>query len=95
MRIANPIKPNQAPRVSAREWVNTRNELSLEALRGRPVVIAWWGMKCGVCQCVPVVRKLASLHKKHERQGLVVMALHVHEGSQSLVDAFCLKRECH
>jgi hypothetical protein len=41
--------------------------------------------------CKGVLKKCANLHKKHEKQGLVILGLHLHKGSIHEVDAYALR----
>jgi len=80
-----------APEIDVREWINTDEEISLARLRGRPVLLMYWGMRCTVCMCRGVLRKCVPLYKKHAKQGLVIVACHIHEATYSEIDALSLK----
>jgi thiol-disulfide isomerase/thioredoxin len=48
--------------------------LSLEKLRGKVVLIDFWGTWCG--PCVKKLPALEALHKKYRDRGLVVIGVH-------------------
>lgn len=64
-------------------------ELSLDSLRGRPIVVNFW-----TTTCVPCVREmpaLAGAAREHEAEGLVVIGVNYGESQervQSFVDEF-------
>jgi hypothetical protein len=81
-----------APKLAAVTWVsNFDEEPSLESLRGRPVLLVFWGMKCDLCMCRPVVRKCADVYAKNARQGLAVLGLQSHDVQAPELDVFALK----
>ncbi|GEM_PF-1448703 len=81
----------KAPAIDAREWVNAEKTPTLEGLRGRPVLLVFWGLRCEVCLCMPVLDKCADLYRKYRSRGLEILGLHVHEASYSEVDVVSLK----
>jgi hypothetical protein len=82
----------EAPKLETVTWCsNLEEELSLEALRGRPVLILFWGLKCEVCMCRNVIKKVVAAHEKFGKQGLAVLGLQTQQAEASEIDVFSLK----
>ncbi len=63
----------KAPEVTAETWLNSA-PLTMEALRGRVVLVEFWTFACRNCKNVePYVRQW---HERYADQGLVVLAVH-------------------
>lgn len=86
----NSFLGKEPPEVSAPAWVNADVPPSLAGLRGRPVLLVFWGLRCQVCHCRPVIRSCAGLHRTYARQGLAILALHMHRVPDEEVEAFAL-----
>lgn len=68
----------QAPEIISDTWINSR-PLSLEKLRGKVVMVEFWTFGCWNCRNIePYVKEW---HKKYEKDGLVVIAIHSPEFS--------------
>jgi thiol-disulfide isomerase/thioredoxin len=65
-----------APTVSADRWINSE-PTSLEALRGKVVLLEFWTFACFNCQNVEPALK--SWHTKYKARGLEVLAIHTPE----------------
>ncbi len=57
----------------ATEWVN--GEVSLEDLRGRPVLVNFWSISCGSCH--QIMEHVKDWHARYGAQGLRVVAVHM------------------
>jgi len=58
---------------SIKGWMNT-SPISLEELRGKVVILDFWGYWCG--PCVGSMPKLMELHDKYNERGLVIIGIH-------------------
>ena len=67
-----------APEIDLRTLAGTRFQLS--ALRGRAVILTFWGTWCPPCR--DELPELAELHRKHHADGLEIVA--VNQGDQEL-----------
>ncbi|MHC5039135.1 MAG: thioredoxin domain-containing protein [Planctomycetota bacterium] len=81
----------KAPDLHIVEWVNFDGEVTLNRFVGRPVLIVYWGLRCQLCLCMPLVRQALEVHKRYAKQGLVVLGCHIHEGTLTEIDALSLK----
>jgi RNA polymerase sigma factor (sigma-70 family) len=73
-KIRKEIGTRPAPALVAREWLNAPGGLELGQLRGKVVLLDFWGTWCSPC-----VRKLPrteELHSKYKDRGLVVIGVH-------------------
>src|SRR6188474_3133812 len=55
-------------------WLNSA-PLSLEALRGKVVLLQFWAFDCPFC--AEATPKVIDWHQKYSKDGLVVIAVHV------------------
>jgi thiol-disulfide isomerase/thioredoxin len=63
-------------------WLNTgwmERGLKLSELRGKVVLLDFWGYWCG--PCVASMPELMELHEKYSERGLVIIAVHDDRGS--------------
>lgn len=71
-----------APELSFSESHNTSSELTLSRLRGKPVLLDFWGMWCR--PCVANLPKVEALHQEYRDQGFAVIGIHSSNGSENL-----------
>ena len=73
MSERNPLV--MAPELSVQQWFNTKSDLTLEKLRGRPVVIHAFQMLCPGCvaHAIPQTQKVQALFGETDLQ---VIGLH-------------------
>ncbi len=62
-----------AREIYATEWLNVPGPVSLQALRGRIVVVEFWATWCGPCRTS--IPHLNELHKQYAKQGVVIIGL--------------------
>jgi len=71
-------KETMAPEIISPTWINSK-PLKLENLRGKVVMVEFWTFGCWNCRNIePYVK---TWHKKYEKDGLVVIAVHSPEFS--------------
>ena len=71
-----------APALDAREWFNAPAPISLADLRGKVVLLDFWGEWCG--PCVEKLPLTETLHAKFKDRGLVVIGVHSAQSSANL-----------
>ena len=70
---APPPTAPELPRLPASAWLNS-DPLTLEALRGRPVLIEFWTFGCSNCRnTLPWLKRI---HSRYGPQGLALIAIH-------------------
>jgi len=78
-----------APEISAKEWINLKNPLTLAGLRGKVVVVEFWATWCGPCvECIP---DLNQLQRKYSGKNFQLLSF-VQEGHQTM-DPFLARRQ--
>lgn len=82
----------KAPAIHATRWFNALEPVDLEALKGKVVLIDFWGTWCG--PCVKNLPHVESLYQKFKDQGLVVIGIHSATGSDRL-ENFLQSEEFH
>ena len=66
----------KAPEIVSRQWLNSE-PLSMQALRGKVVLVEFWTFGCWNCKNVePYIRQW---HQKYQDKGLVVIGVHTPE----------------
>lgn len=71
----NALEGKTPPALAVKEWMNTEGkELKLEDLKGKVVVLDFWGVWCGPCRAA--MPKLRKLYEEHKADGLVILGVH-------------------
>jgi len=79
-----------APTLDGSRWFNTPTPLTLERLKGKVVLLDFWGKWCGPC-----VAKLPATQELHERfkdRGLVVIGVHSVDQAEGLAEFLAAKK---
>lgn len=71
------------PELHVKDWVNTEGkDLKLSGLKGKVVVLDFWGVWCGPCRAA--MPHLKELYAKHREEGLVIIGVHTtNEGEKA------------
>lgn len=71
----NELEGDAPPKLQVENWVNTDGKaLKLSELKGKVVVLDFWGVWCGPCRAA--MPHLKELYEKHKEDGLVVIGVH-------------------
>lgn len=82
-KIRKNLSGGSPPAIDAARWLNS-DELPWDKLKGKVVVLDFWGTWCGPCvKKLPEVQKLAD---KFGDRGLVVIGIHSAEASETCED---------
>lgn len=72
--FASPTAGQPAPPITAGQWLNhTGPPLTLESLRGKWLLLDFWGTFCG--PCLREIPQLNDLHRRLSPRGLVLLGL--------------------
>jgi thiol-disulfide isomerase/thioredoxin len=73
------------PALQVEGWLNTDGkELDLAGLKGKVVVLDFWGTWCGPCRAA--MPHLKELYAKHKEEGLVVIGVHTTNGGDEMAE---------
>jgi thiol-disulfide isomerase/thioredoxin len=73
--LKDSLEGKPAPPLQVEGWVNTDGKpLTLANLKGKVVVLDFWGVWCG--PCLAAMPHLKELYEKHKAEGLVVVSIH-------------------
>lgn len=79
------------PELQVKDWVNTDGrELKLSHLKGKVVVLDFWGVWCGPCRAA--MPHLKELYAKHKDAGLEVIGVHTTNRGEEMA-AFVQEQE--
>jgi len=73
IRAASPPAAPELPSLPAAAWLNSP-PLTLEGLRGRPVLIEFWTFGCSNCR--NTLPWLKAIHERYGPRGLTIIAIH-------------------
>ena len=80
------------PPISAVHWYNTDSPVDLASLRGKLVLVDFWGLWCTPCR--EELPKLADLQRRFAERGLVIVGVHTPQKAEQLPD-FLRKNNVH
>ena len=62
-----------APKLQGTNWLNSANPFALDGLRGKVVLLDFWGINCP--PCIAALPHSEALYKKFQNQGLIVIGV--------------------
>jgi thiol-disulfide isomerase/thioredoxin len=81
----DPLEGKAPPAFYVKEWMNTNGkELRWEDLKGKVVVIDFWGVWCPPCRAA--IPHLKELYEKHKKDGLVIIGVHTTNQGEKMAD---------
>jgi RNA polymerase sigma factor (sigma-70 family) len=81
-KIKKEIGTKTAPALDGQSWFNVSAGLELDKLRGKVVLLDFWGAWCG--PCVEKLPRSEELYQKYKDQGLVVIGVHSANDAEKL-----------
>jgi peroxiredoxin len=81
-KIKKEIGTKPAPTLDGQSWLNTPEGLELDKLRGKVVLLDFWGAWCG--PCVEKLPRSEELYQKYKDRGLVVIGVHSANNAEKL-----------
>jgi thiol-disulfide isomerase/thioredoxin len=79
----DPLEGRRAPALSVHDWYGTQGRtLSLNDLRGKVVLLDFWGVWCG--GCVAVLPDLERIREKYRDQGFEIIGVHTTESGEQM-----------
>ena len=84
-KAKNALENMNPPALAVTNWQNTDGkELTLAALKGKVIVLDFWGVWCGPCRSA--MPHLKELYEKHKDKGLVVIGIHTKSQGEKMAD---------
>lgn len=74
-----------APKLVIQRWFNTDSPQSLQDLRGKVVLLDFWGLWCNTC--VKELPESESLYQTYKNRGFIIIGVHSEKDGQD-VEAF-------
>jgi thiol-disulfide isomerase/thioredoxin/Leucine-rich repeat (LRR) protein len=82
-RALDPLEGRPAPALSVHDWYGTQGRtLSLNDLRGKVVLLDFWGVWCG--GCVAALPDLERIREKYRDQGFEIIGVHTTESGEQM-----------
>ena len=73
-----------APSIVATEWKNAPDTTTLDAYKGKVVLLDFWGTWCS--PCVDKLPKVQKLYEAYKDKGLVVIGVHSKDGADNVTE---------
>ncbi len=83
-KIKREMGDRPAPALAVREWVTPSPAATLADLKGKVVLVDFWGKWCG--PCVKKLPRVEALHAKYKDRGLVVVGVHTDDRADGLTE---------
>lgn len=80
---------DKAPEITAQEWLNTNDSVSLDGLKGKIVVVEFWATWCPPCR--RSIPHLVELNSKYKDKNLVIIGLTDENRREASIDEFISK----
>jgi cytochrome c biogenesis protein CcmG/thiol:disulfide interchange protein DsbE len=80
--LVKKIREESAPELSIKQWFNAPQDETLAKLRGKVILLDFWGTWCGAC--VQRLPESEALWQKYKDRGLVVIGVHSAEGDDAV-----------
>ncbi len=79
------MENKEPPALQVTDWMNNGDqEITLESLKGKVVLLDFWGTWCGPCRAA--MPHLKELYEKHKDGGLVVIGVHTTSGGEKMAE---------
>jgi cytochrome c biogenesis protein CcmG/thiol:disulfide interchange protein DsbE len=89
--LKDELENKAPPALQVKSWLNTDNkDLKLGDLKGKVVVLDFWGTWCPPCRAA--MPHLKELYKEHKDDGLVIIGVHTTNGADEM-EAFVKKEK--
>lgn len=75
------LSGGKLPTIEATSWLNTNDDLTWESLKGKVVLLDFWGTWCG--PCVAKLPETQTLYEKYVDRGFVAIGIHSLQDSDS------------
>lgn len=72
------------PKLQVGQWLNTEKPLTFEKLKGKVVVIKFWGVWCGPCKAS--MPHNTELYNRYKDRGLVFIGVHTPSQAEKMPD---------
>jgi thiol-disulfide isomerase/thioredoxin len=90
-RFVPPVKPgDQAPAIEAVVWLNQSGKIDAPKLKGKVVLVDFWGITCG--PCVAELPEVSEAAERFAGTDLMIIGLHESRGTVEEVAEFAAKR---
>jgi thiol-disulfide isomerase/thioredoxin len=84
-QLKNALEQKAPPALEVKNWRNVEGKgLSLDDLKGKVVVLDFWGTWCPPCRAA--MPHLKELYHKHKDDGLVIIGVHTTRGGENMDD---------